>query len=193
MSLVIIQTPSLSSDQKKRIGDRIVETLHGEGIPASSVVVLFQADQSDVYLDGGLVHEINTSEAPVHRALQAESRPAFLPHPVVEVGKGRMKKTDFSDLKMRLAGLLETQGGLSSFEAQVNLGLRDTEGAPAALRRVFAELEADGLISKQGQKRGTRYVWKGQTAHFAVGGQPKLVKRAPVEDEASMPEMPDSE
>lgn len=55
MPLVIIQASTLSSDQKIRIGDRIVECLHGEGIPASSVVVLFQADKSDVYLDGGLV------------------------------------------------------------------------------------------------------------------------------------------
>lgn len=193
MSLVIFQTPLLSSDQKKRIGDRVVECLHSEGIPASSVVVLFQADKSDVYLDGGLVHETSRIDLPVPRMPEREARPAFFTPAPIEMGRAKRKKQEFGDLNKRLAELLETQGGLSSFEAQVNLGLRDVEGAPAALRRVFAELEAAGLISKQGQKRGTRYVWKGQTAQFATGGLPKLVKRVPLEDEASMPEMPDSE
>lgn len=192
MPLVIIQTPALSSDQKKRIGDRMVECLHGEGIPASSVVVLFQADRSDVYLDGGLVHEVCVPEVSMQRIAEPNPR-AIASLTPFEPSKGRRNKQDFNDLKNRLAATLEAQGGLSSFEAQVNLGLRDTDGAPAALRRVFAELEAEGLISKQGQKRGTRYVWKGQTAQFATGGMPKLVKRIPSEDEASMPEMPDME
>lgn len=137
--------------------------------------------------------EVNHPVGVVQRSSEPELRSAtFLPSSG-DSNKGRRKKHEFSDLKSRLATVLEDQGALSSFEAQVNLGLRDVDGAPAALRRVFAELEADGLISKQGQKRGTRYVWKGQTAHFATGGVAKLVKRVPLEDEASMPEMQDPE
>ncbi|MBV5337206.1 MAG: hypothetical protein J0653_04365 [Deltaproteobacteria bacterium] len=183
----------LSSDQKKRIGDRVVECLHGEGIPATSVVVLFQADKSDVYLDGGMVHEVNTPTGQINRAVEYEPRVAALSQGGLEMGKIQRKKLDHGDLKARLALALETQGALSSFEAQVNLGLRDVDGAPAALRRVFAELDADGLISKQGQKRGTRYVWIGQTARFATDGLPKLVKRTSAEGGSPSSDVRDSE
>jgi hypothetical protein len=60
--------------------------------------------------------------------------------------------------------MLLNHGGLSSFQAQSGLDLKGHEGASALLRRVFADLELEGLVEKQGQKRGTRYVLKGITA-----------------------------
>ncbi|MDP2876291.1 MAG: hypothetical protein Q8O00_08910 [Holophaga sp.] len=170
-----------------------MECLHSEGIPATSVVVLFQADKSDVYLDGGMVHEVSTPAGFVPRSAEYEPRPTAFTQGGMEMGKPQRKKIDFEDLKAKLALALETHGALSSFEAQVNLGLRDVDGAPAALRRVFAELDADGLISKQGQKRGTRYVWIGQTARFATDGLPKLVKRTSAEGGSPASENRDSE
>jgi hypothetical protein len=190
MALVIIQTPPLSASQKRRIGDRIVESLHGEGVPASSVVVLFQPDNSDVYLDGGLVHEVlGRPTAPQFAAPEPEAK-VVVAHP--EAGeefksKARRTRQELGDLRKRLVMLLEDQGGLSSFKAQEDLGLKDCEWAPATLRRLFGELEEEGLIMKQGQKRGTRYVWKGTAGFIPSAPAAKLVKRDPIEADGAFP------
>ena len=184
MPLVIIQASQLSAEQKKRIGDRVVESLHSEGVPASSVVVLFQPDKSDVYLDGGLVHELKVA-APVAFAPQSDAAPRE--RPVVQPAgddfraKVRRNRQELGDLRRQLIAALENQGGLSSFQAQEALGLKDCDWAPATLRRLFGELEEEGLILKQGQKRGTRYVWKGLATHTPSAPMPKLVKRDPEE------------
>lgn len=196
MALVIIQTPPLSSSQKKRIGDRIVESLHGEGVPASSVVVLFQPDNSDVYLDGGLVHEVvGVPSASPRVAPEPETKMASV-HPGAGdeyKGKARRTRQELGDLRKRLVMLLEEQGGLSSFKAQEDLGLKDCDWAPATLRRLFGELEEEGLILKQGQKRGTRYVWKGTAGQTPSAPAAKLVKRDPIEAEAAFPGAADPE
>jgi hypothetical protein len=92
--------------------------------------------------------------------------------------KPRRTKGELLDLKAQLVKTLQFQGALSSFQAQEELGLKTCEWAPATLRRFFSELEAEGVVIKQGQKRGTRYVWKG-TTHQARSTTPlaKLVKR----------------
>ena len=74
---------------------------------------------------------------------------------------GRRSKPELEDLKRDLMFALQDKGSLSSFEAQVALDHKDCDWAPATLRRLFTELEEGKLISKSGQKRGTRYVWKG--------------------------------
>jgi len=195
MPLVIIQAPPLSAAQKKRIGDRVIESLHGEGVPASSVVVLFQPDTSDIFLDGGLVYELS-GPAPLatRPALEPAAKLPAGPLPPEEdyKGKARRTKQDLLDLRNRLVSLLEAQGGLSSFKAQEDLGLKDCDWASATLRRLFGELEEEGLIAKQGQKRGTRYVWKGSAGHVPTTPGPRLVKRAAADGDAN-PGAPDSE
>jgi len=181
MPLVIIQASNLSSEQKKRIGDRLMEAFHREGVHASSVVVLFKREDADILLDGGLLLEASPTEAPTFSA------PPSSP-PAGESGasedfktRPRRTKSELSDLKAQLIKLLQLQGAVSSFQAQEELGLKDCEWAPATLRRLFSELEEEGAIVKQGQKRGTRYVWKGITSQPLSGAAPKLVKRAELE------------
>jgi len=169
MALVVIQAPSLSAAQKRRIGDRVLGALHEEGIPAAASVVLFKAEEADLYMDGGLLHEVQAAPRPAEAAARPEPEPAepapaplqFLTPAAPPRGKGRRTKADLADLKERLVQALQDDGALSSFEAQARLGLKDDDGAPATLRRFFGELEEAGLIVKQGQKRGTRYVWRG--------------------------------
>lgn len=181
MPLVIVQTTPISAHQKRNIGDRIMEAFHNEGIPASSVVVLFQPDNSDIYLDGGLVHEVNLETAKNQDRPIAHSRPDAshasqgFSNDAEFKTRARRTKAELEDLKHQLVVLLQTQGSISSFKAQEDLGLKDCDWAPATLRRFFTELDEEGLISKHGQKRGTRYIWQGQVSHVSAMS-PKLVK-----------------
>lgn len=162
MAIVIIQSPNLSSEQKSRVGERVITALQQEGLPPGSVVVLFRPERGDIYLDGLLV-QAQTS-APVQAAAPPAPKPAA-PAPVAAPPafktKARRSKPELEDLKGDLMRALQDKGSLSSFEAQVALDLKDCDWAPATLRRLFTELEEAKLISKSGQKRGTRYVWKG--------------------------------
>ena len=79
-------------------------------------------------------------------------------------------------MKQRLTKALQDKGSMSSFEAQEALELKECDWAPATLRRLFTELEEAKLIAKNGQKRGTRYVWKGIVNTPQTTPQVKLVK-----------------
>lgn len=186
MALVLIQAPALSAAAKKRVGDQIITALHNEDVHASSVVVLFRAEDSDVYLDGGLLFESSAKAAPAPAAAApaaAPPAPAAAPASTRPSApdfktKARRTKAELADLKAQLIKKLQLEGALSSFQAQEALGLKDCDWAPATLRRFFSELEAEGAVTKQGQKRGTRYVWVG-VAHMPASApaMPKLVKK----------------
>lgn len=185
MALVTIQAPHLSKDQKKRIGDSVIEILHREGIAPSSIVVFFRREDADIVLDGGLLVEAEADPPglPAPAASSEEYRSAapvsFLPAPSQDYrNRARRNRVELGDLKAKLQQALQTQGALSSFQAQEVLDLKDCAWAPATLRRFFSEMEAEGLISKQGQKRGTRYVWNGITTQLKPAAPAaKLVKK----------------
>ena len=141
MPLVIIQASNLSAEQKKRIGDRLMEAFHREGVHASSVVVLFKREDADILLDGGLLIESATPHSPMITPVVSPSySPSSEPAPVSDEFKTRPRRTkaELTDLKGQLVKLLQLQGGLSSFQAQDELGLRDCDWAPATLRRIFS-------------------------------------------------------
>jgi hypothetical protein len=189
MPSVHIKSPRLSTDQKKRIGDRVITAFHNEGFTPSSVVVFFEREEADILLDGGLLFEVQSpprQEAPEPEpepvALQVP--PAAMPPPPAALApvvdfksKLRRSKNELSDLKAQLVKTLQLKGALSSFQAQEDLGLKTCDWAPATLRRFFSEMEDEGVISKQGQKRGTRYVWKGTSHQARSTPGAKLVKR----------------
>jgi len=183
MPSVHIKSPRLSSDQKKRIGDRVISALHSAGFASGSVVVFFEREDADILLDGGLLFEVDARPAeapPPEPAPPPPAAPAApeAPEPVADFkNKLRRSKHELSDLKAQLVKTLQLEGALSSFQAQEQLGLKTCDWAPATLRRFFSELEEDGVIVKQGQKRGTRYVWKGTSHQARSTPSAKLVKR----------------
>lgn len=183
MPLVIIQASGLSAEQKKRIGERLFDSFHREGVPASSVVVLFRPSESDILLEGGLLIEHASEPAAVP---QRPITPlATEPDPPDDFkSRSRRSKSELIELRAQLVRKLQSEGALSSFQAQDELGLKDCEWAPATLRRFFSELEEEGVIVKQGQKRGTRYVWKGITSQGQTTAAPRLVKRPGTQEEA---------
>jgi len=178
MPLIHIKCGPLSRDQKKRIGGRIIDAFHDEGVPASSVIVLFGKEDTDLLLEGGLLFE-----APEAEPVAPPSGPRFVPPEPPEDpeddarGRARRSKGELQSLKQKLISTLQAKGALSSFEAQDQLDLKNCDWAPATLRRFFSELEDEGVVLKQGQKRGTRYVWKGFNSLHA-SGQARLVKRS---------------
>ncbi len=163
MAIVIIETPSLTSDQKTRIGERVITALQNEGVAPGSVVVVFQPERGDMYLDGLLVQAQAPALAPAQITPAPKvtpTVPAAEPAPAFKT-KARRSKPELENMKDKLMKTLQDKGSLSSFEAQVALDLKDCDWAPATLRRLFTDLEEAKLIIKNGQKRGTRYVWKG--------------------------------
>jgi len=185
MAVVIVQSPSLSADQKKRIGERIITALQNEDIAPGSVVVLFRPERGDIYVDGLLVEAQPRSQAAAPAAPAPAPRPVAVPTQAEEIpafkSKARRTKVELEDLKQRLVQKLQSEGSLSSFEAQEGLGLKDCDWAPATLRRLFTELEEAKLIGKTGQKRGTRYQWKGFVSAQPPAPAVKLVKADPEE------------
>jgi hypothetical protein len=182
MTVVIIQSPNLSSDQKTRIGGRLITSLQQEGIAPGSVAVFFRPERGDMYLDGLLIQA--QGEAPV--SAQAAPEPlaaAPIPEPAPAFRtKARRSKPELEVMKNQLMRALQDKGSLSSFEAQVALDLKECDWAPATLRRLFTELEETQLIVKSGQKRGTRYVWKGIANSPQPAPAAKLVKAENTED-----------
>ena len=184
MPLITIQATRLSADQKKRIGDRVIEAFHREGIPASSVVVLYSREDLDILLDGGYLIESTLDPQPQpFIPKQTPSAPVEVEMPEEFKTRSRRTKSELTELKTLLVSKLQLQGALSSFQAQDELGLKECDWAPATLRRFFSELEEEGVITKQGQKRGTRYVWKGITSQSQEGAMPKLVKKQELVDD----------
>lgn len=184
MAIVIIESPTLSSDQKARIGERVITALQHEGMAPGSVVVLFQPERGDIYLDGLLIQAQSAASAPATAA--PAPKPLTL-EPVQEAApafktKARRSKPELEDMKRSLISALQNRGSLSSFEAQVALDLKECDWAPATLRRLFTELEEAKLIAKNGQKRGTRYVWKGIANTPQSAPSVKLVKAENEED-----------
>ncbi|NWJ40309.1 MAG: hypothetical protein HXX12_04975 [Geothrix sp.] len=178
MAIVIIESPSLTSDQKTRIGERVITALQHEGLAPGSVVVLFQPERGDIYLDGLLVKTEPAGLTPTQAPLPPKpimAPPTPDPVPAFKA-KARRSKPELQDLKTRLMKALQDKGSLSSFEAQVALDLKECDWAPATLRRLFTDLEEAQLIAKSGQKRGTRYVWKGIVSAPQTLPAVKLVK-----------------
>lgn len=179
--MVVIHTPALSRVQKQRIGDRVMEALHSEGIPASTVVVLFRPEDADIYLEGGLLHEAASSPSKASSSDSSVTIKGFVAGPPAASPdfrtKVRRSRQELGELRSGLVRLLQDRGALSSFEAQDALELGGCDWAPATLRRFFSDLESEGVITKQGQKRGTRYVWKGVANLPPVPTPVKLVKK----------------
>ncbi|HWQ10245.1 MAG TPA: hypothetical protein VN436_14090 [Holophaga sp.] len=177
MPLVTIQASQLSAEQKKRIGDRIIDAFHREGIPGGSVVILYPHQDVDILLDGGYLVETGGDPAPEPAmAEEASGETAFSEAFDEFKTKSRRNRAELAELKAALVAKLQAKGALSSFQAQDELGLKDCDWAPSTLRRFFSELEEEGVIIKQGQKRGTRYVWKA-ISNPGPGGVPRLVKK----------------
>jgi hypothetical protein len=141
MALVIIATTTpLTPTQQERINTVVSATLKGEGITTTQASFLL----------------IESETIPETVTLNAEGTPTAETTEDFKA-KTRRSRQELEDLKQKLIDLLHTKGSLSSFEAQDKLGLSECDWAPATLRRLFGQMEDEKIITKSGQKRGTRY------------------------------------
>lgn len=148
MTLVVVHTHPIESDQKRRIEAALISVLQKEGFPTSQAMLLFQEEAPDP-------PETEENRAP---------SPRFDPSTGISPDfKTRARRTmaELAALKLQLVDLLKANGTLTSFQARQVLGLTQCNWAPPALRRIFSELERQGLVTQQGCKRNTRYAWKG--------------------------------
>ncbi len=165
MSFITLKTPSLSAEQKKRLGDRILYALQQEGLAPGSVVLRYEVENGDLYMDGSLVEAPRpapvAAPAPVFSLAAtriSEDAPRAEAIPDYKT-KARRNKKELEGLKEKLADLIKRDASVSSFDAQKKLNLADCDWAPNTLRRLFSELIEEGLVRKEGEKRGTRYLW----------------------------------
>ncbi|HXC16520.1 MAG TPA: hypothetical protein VNV60_03665 [Holophagaceae bacterium] len=167
MAFITLKTPALSGEQKKRLGDRILYALQQEGIAPGTVVLRYEIENADLYMDGSLVESPRPApvavQAPVFSlaATRITEEPAEReePHHADYKTKARRNKKELEGIKDKLVDLLKRDGSLSSFDAQKKLKLDDCDWAPNTLRRLFSELIESGEVRKEGEKRGTRYHW----------------------------------
>lgn len=165
MPTITVHVSSFSPEQKARVGQKIIDAMLSEDLRPNSVLVLFREEDTDFYTDGGPLVSRPTASAPVAPvALPPVMEYPRVTAPVAEAaGRTRRTRAQLSTLKDLLIRELQAVGYLSSFAAQKALGLED-EHAAGTLRRLFSEIEEEGLVRKEGQKRGTRYVWNGPAA-----------------------------
>lgn len=155
MALVIVaESPTLTTEQRNRLGLVMVAALKGEGV--DHTVVYFQpGGAKSLYVDGVLVEDAEPTTQPSTITMMdttdtTKDDKAFK-------DKARRNRQELEGLKSQLVNLIKTRGSISSLEATADLKLRDCAWAPATLRRLFGEMEEEKLIFKSGQKRGTRY------------------------------------
>ncbi len=181
MPTITVHVSSFTAEQKARVGQRIIDALVSEDVRPHSVLVLFREEETDFYTDGGPLIARPVDSAPV--VMQAPAPVYEAPRPsaaaLESLGRTRRTKAQLGNLKDLLIRELQHTGALSSFAAQKALGLED-ENAAGTLRRLFSDLEEEGLVHKEGQKRGTKYVWNGPAA---ATGKVRLNGEAPEADE----------
>lgn len=163
MALVIVsETNHLTPEQHKRLVTVMVAALKGEGV--AHTTVSFQ---------GEIAHYVDGEEIPAQDATTPINTPTaevtlVTTTPRRQRGskktderdmreKSRRNRSELEALKQQLLDLIHTKGSITSLEATADLKLRDCSWAPATLRRLFGEMEEEKLITKSGQKRGTRY------------------------------------
>ncbi len=186
MPLIIVQASELSPEAKARIGQRIIDAFQAEDVRANRTLVLFREEDADFYTDGGpLVARPQASsriDLPTPLLRTVEPLPPSTAMTEESAGRTRRTRAQLTSLKELLVRELKVKDSLSSFEAQKFLGL-DDENAAGTLRRLFSDLEEDGLVVKYGQKRGTRYRWTGpgpEPGRVRLNGEVPTEDRPPV-------------
>ncbi len=191
MAIITLEVPTLSPEAKKRLGDRILHALQLEGVPPATTVLMFRPIADDLYIDGLLIEaepERPAPSAPLF-SLTASAAPP-IQAPIVSSmtssmakGKpGRSKvKSSIEASRDLLKSLLMERRSINSFEAQKAFEKADMECTPALLRKLFNEMEEEGIVLRTGMKRGTRYIQKGPDQDKTAASI-KLVKADSSED-----------
>lgn len=186
MAIVTLEIPSLPPEAKKRLGDRILHALQLEGVAPATTILMFRPVADDLYMDGLLVEaepQKPVASAPAFSLAASMAVPAPMPTPNLLSAKskpGRKPKTSLEASRDLLKSLLMERRSINSFEAQKAFEKADLDCTPALLRKLFGEMEEEGMVARTGMKRGTRYVMKGPE-HEKNNASIKLVKADSIE------------
>jgi hypothetical protein len=143
MTLIIVQ--SSIQEGREELGKALIDVLAARGYDASACAVIFQRQDISVFtVDTGYIAP--EAVAPVRFA-------------------GRQGSTgtpgyDKNDLREKVLGILKQIKDVSMTDVAYRLKISNEPWAGRALRELFTELEQQGLLTKVGEKRGTRYILK---------------------------------
>jgi hypothetical protein len=150
-------------DEDGRLADEDRRTPDEDGRPASEGDG--RTGRDDYRPGEGSEHAGEDGRRAFAQGAPAPWQPSAAPLPSYQEAKGKIR------------AMLQGRGGLSSFEAQRGLDLKGQEGAADLIRRIFADLELEGMVYKQGHKRATRYVLAGGPPRPAPGAHGSAVKK----------------
>lgn len=145
MPIIIVQTGIVTEELRTSLGKDIIDIMVKHDFDARSCAVIFQAQGACAYtVDTGYIPPEATSPLRF-----AGSRPR----------NGSAASYNKADLTGKVMQVMKERKNTSMVDMSYALNISAEEWAGRALREIFTDLEQQGLITKVGEKRGTRYVY----------------------------------
>lgn len=178
MPFLTIQASGLTHEKKEILAAQIAQGFSAIGIPPQSVLLKFEDLHLEYVTETGLRCIDARPETPALPALAAVA-PVAAPAPVAasEPQAGGRKKHDQATLLKLLVEHFKRQPEMNSFDVQQHLGLKQEKNPGAVARGLLEELVARGIITKSGQRRGTKYHYSPDPDMPAETPSPILVKQ----------------
>lgn len=177
MPFLTIQASGLTHEKKEILAAQIAQGFSAVGIPPQSVLVKFEDLHLEYVTESGLRCIDTRSEAPA-LPVAPVAVPVAAPAPAPsEPQTGGRKKHDQATLLKLLVEHFKRQPEMNSFDVQQHLGLKQEKNPGAVARGLLEELVARGVITKSGQRRGTKYHYTPDPDVPAETPAPILVKQ----------------
>ena len=144
MPLVIIQANFESEEDREALGKAIVDVLAERGYDHKKTCVIFQEDKTNFFtVDTGYV-------APVALPSTRFQRVSGQRTPTEEFDKAKITED--------IRGLMHGFKDLSMNDIAYRLKIADKPWAGRIIREILTNLEQEGFLFKEGEKRGMRYI-----------------------------------
>jgi len=142
MALIIVQSDI--QEGQEELGKALIDVLAARGYNARYCAVIFQRQDTGVFtVDSGYIPP--EGAAPLRFA-------GAKPRTTVTASYNKVELTE------KVMKVMLERKNTSMVDMSYALGISNEDWAGRALREIFTDLEQRGLISKLGEKRGTRYL-----------------------------------
>lgn len=173
MPFITIQASDLTHEKKEMIANHLAQGFAAIGVPPQAVLVKFDDLHLEYVTESGL-RCLDAKNAAPQPVVVASPVPAPIPP---QEPAPRRKKGDQGALLKQLVEHFRRQPDMNSFDVQQALGLKHESNPGNAARQLLEELVAQGVITKTGQRRGTRYHFSPDPDALPEAPEPILVKQ----------------